>query len=168
MVRVPEVFVGGSFWSSCSAEWKNSYVKVEQRYTGSGRILTGEPRFFLKELITQAGGLDTGLLWGEDLALYGKLRKRNVKESSCQSVLYHYEPASVTSLLVKNLRYGKSMPTFATRSGDQVFSPLARHSSLVLVEILRELGDKPAIVMGCTLLLGLKMCAIMIGLMTSG
>jgi glycosyltransferase involved in cell wall biosynthesis len=166
MVRVPEVFVGESFWGSCSAEWKNFYVKVEQRYAASANILTGEPRFFLTELIARVGMLDAALLWGEDFALYGKLKERRVKEVSCRSILYHCEPASVANLLVKNLRYGRSMPTFVTRSRNQVFSPLARHSLLVLVEIFKELGEKPAIVFGCTLLLGLKAYAMMIGLLT--
>jgi glycosyltransferase involved in cell wall biosynthesis len=166
MVRVPEVFIGEGFWSSCSAEWKNCYVKVEQKYSGSRNILTGEPRFFLKELITQAGMLDPALLWGEDFVFYGKLKERKVKEVTCKSILYHYEPASVKSLILKNLRYGKSMPTFVVRSKNRIFSPLVRHSLLVLMEILRESSRKPDIILGCTFLLGLKAYAMMLGLLT--
>jgi glycosyltransferase involved in cell wall biosynthesis len=166
MVRVPEVFVGANYWGSCSAEWKNSYVRVEQRYSKRTNIMIGEPRFFLKELITKVGMLDPALVWGEDLALYTKLKERKIKEIACTSILYHHEPASLKSLVMKNLRYGKSIPAFVTRSKDRILSPLAKHSLLVFKEISKESGRKPATALGCTVLLGLKAYAMMIGLLT--
>jgi glycosyltransferase involved in cell wall biosynthesis len=65
MVRVPELFIGEGFWGSCSAEWKNYYLKVEKRFGARGNILSGEPRFFSKELLIRVGMFDAGLLWGK-------------------------------------------------------------------------------------------------------
>jgi glycosyltransferase involved in cell wall biosynthesis len=167
MVRVPEFFIGEGFWSSCSAEWKNYYVKVEQRFGFRGNILSGEPRFFAKELIVRVGMFNAALLWGEDYELYQRLKKKNVKEVSCQSILCHCEPVSVKEILTKNLRYGESMPTFAQRSKRQVFSRLVRHSLLTWAGIASELTEKPSIVFGCTMLLCLKTLSMMAGLLAS-
>jgi glycosyltransferase involved in cell wall biosynthesis len=167
MVMVPELFVGEGFWGSCSAEWKNYYGKVEQRYGARGNILSGEPRFFAKEQIVHAGMYDAALVWGEDYDLYQRLKEMNVKEVSCQSILYHYEPASVKIIMTKNLRYGESMPTFIHRSKKQVFSRLIRHSFLTWKGIFAQVGERPGVTLGCTLLLGLKALAMMAGIIVS-
>lgn len=167
MVRVPELFVGEGFWGSCSAEWKNHYGKVEQRYAAWENILSGEPRFFSKEQIVRVGMFDAALLWGEDYDLYQRLKKMNVKEVSCQSVLCHYEPVSVREIMTKNLHYGESMPTFIRRSKKQVYSRLIRHSLLTWIGILDELSERPCMTLGCTFLLGLKAFAMMAGLLAS-
>lgn len=167
MVRVPEFFVGEGFWSSCSAEWKNYYGKVEQRYGAQGNILSGEPRFFVKEQVVHAEMFDAALLWGEDYDLYQRLKEMDVKEVSCQSMLYHYEPASVKGIMTKNLRYGESMPTFIHHSKKQVFSRVIRHSLLTWGWIFAELCDRPGITLGCTFLLGMKAFAMMVGLLAS-
>lgn len=165
MVRVPEIFVGDGFWGSCSAEWKNCGGKVEQKYGASGRSLTGEPRFFVKESITRVGLLDPALLWGEDYDLYQRLRKMEVTETRCASELYHYESASIKVVLFKNLRYGKSIPTFIHGSKERVLSPIFRHGLLTLREVLKDLNKKPGMVLGCAFLLGLKAYVLMIGFM---
>lgn len=164
MVRVPELFVGEGFWGSCSAAWKNYYGKVEQRYGARGDILSGEPRFFAKKQIVRVGMFDAALLWGEDYELYQRLKEMNVKEVSCQSMLYHYEPVSVKEIMTKNLRYGESMPTFIHRSKTQVFSRVIRHSLLTWGGILAEISERPGIALGCTFLLGLKAFAMIAGL----
>ena len=166
MVRIPEVFIGRGFWSSCSAIWKNYYEKVEQLYEASGNIIHGEPRFFIKEQMTRVGMLDAALLWGEDYDLHDKLKKENVKEASCKSKLYHYELPSIRKILIKNLRYGKSMPIFIQQTKKQIFPLMLRHSLLTLREIFRDFKHSPAIIVGCMFLLCLKACSMMIGLLT--
>jgi glycosyltransferase involved in cell wall biosynthesis len=167
MVRVPELFVGDGFWGSCSAEWKNYFVKVEQRYGAKGKILIGEPRFFSRELLVRAGMFNAALLWGEDYDLYQRLRETKTKEVSCRSLLYHFEPDSLRGIVTKNLRYGESMPAFAYRSRRQPYSRLLRHSLLTWGGTLADLSDRPCIALGCTLLLGLKSFAIVAGLVRS-
>ncbi|HVP16422.1 MAG TPA: glycosyltransferase family 2 protein [candidate division Zixibacteria bacterium] len=167
MVRVPELFIGEGFWGSCSAEWKNYYGKVERRYRAHGKILSGEPRFFVKEQLIRVGMFDASLLWGEDYDLYQRLKERNVKEVSCQSILYHIEPASVKRIVTRNLRYGESMPTFMHHSDKQVFSRVVRHSLLAWGESLSELPEKPDIAFGCTVLLGMKAFAMIAGLLAN-
>ena len=167
MVKVPELFVGDGFWGTCSAEWKNYYGKVEQRYGARGNILSGEPRFFAKEKIVRAGMLDVALLWGEDYDLCQRLEEMGIKEVSCQSLLYHFEPVSVKDILTKNLRYGGSLPAFVHRSKRQVYSRLIRHSLLTWGGTFAELSGRPSITLGCTFLLGLKAFAMMAGLLAS-
>jgi GT2 family glycosyltransferase len=166
MVRIPEIFIGKDFWSTCSAVWKNYYWKVEQKYGTGGNVLSGEPRFFLKEQIALVGMLDPALRWGEDYNLHRKLIKIGVKEALCKSALYHYEPSSIRKILVKNIRYGSSMPDFMKSSENQVYSSVVRHSLLTLTEVFSDLKEKPAMIVGCTFLLGLKTLATAIGFVT--
>ena len=167
MVRVPELFIGEGFWGSCSAEWKNYYVKVEQRFGADGNILSGDPRFFSKEVLVRVGMFNSSLLWGEDYDLYERLRKMNVKEAYCQSTVCHCEPASVEGIMTRNVRYGESMPTFMHHSKKQIFQRVMRHSLLTWGEILSELGENPGIVFGCTILLGIKASAMIAGLLAN-
>ncbi len=166
MVRIPEIFVGRDFWSTCSAVWKNYYWKVEQKYGTGGYVLSGEPRFFLKEQIVLAGMLDPALRWGEDYNLYEKLKKIGVKEALCKSGLCHYEPSSFRKIVIKNLRYGSSMPILAQRSDSQVYPAVVRHSLLALKELFSELKEKPATTVGCVFLLGLRTMAMLIGFLS--
>lgn len=166
MVRVPEVFVGEGFWSSCSAEWKNSYERVEQKYGATRNILAGEPRFYLKEQIIRAGMYDDGLVWGEDYDLYKRMRKMGVKEALCNSKLYHYEPASLREILFKLFRYGSSMPVYTRRTGQRVLRPMIAHSLLTLKELRKQHRKYPTIFVGCSVLLFLKICFMAFGLVT--
>ncbi|MDH5788304.1 MAG: glycosyltransferase, partial [Candidatus Bathyarchaeota archaeon] len=58
MARIPEIFTGKGFWSSCSAVWKNYYIDIEKLNTIVDDITLGEPRFFLREHVTRVGMLD--------------------------------------------------------------------------------------------------------------
>lgn len=163
MVRVPEVFIGKSFWSRCSAVWKNYYETVEQLYGAGGNIIHGEPRFFIKEQITRVGMLNAVLFWGEDHDLYEKLKKADVKEASCKSKLYHYELTSIRKIMIKNLHYGKSIPLFIQQTKKQVFPLLLRHALLTFREVFRNFKKSPAIIVGCATLLCLKAYSMVIG-----
>lgn len=165
MVMIPEVFIGKSFWSFCSAVWKNYYGQVEQLYGVSENIVHGKPRFFIKEQITRVGMLDASLLWGEDYDLYEKLKKANIKEASCKSKLYHYELTSIRKIMIKNLRYGKSTPIFIQQTKKQIFPLLLRHALLTFKEVFRNFKKSPAIIVGCTILLCLKTYSMSIGLL---
>lgn len=163
MARIPEIFVGKGFWSSCSATWKNYYEEIEQKYGTRINLFHGEPRFFVKELILRAGMFDTALLWGEDYDLYEKLKKMNVKETLCKSEIYHYENESLRKLLLKNLRYGRSMPVFLHQTKKRIFPSMFRHALLTLIEILKN-SKSPAMICGCAFLLYLRGCSMLIGL----
>jgi len=166
MVMIPEVFIGKSFWSFCSAVWKNYYDKVDQSYGVSENIVHGKPRFFIKEQITRVGMLDTALLWGEDYDLCEKLKKANIKEASCKSKLYHYELTSIRKIMIKNLRYGKSTPIFIQQTKKQIFPLLLRHALLTFRKVSRNFKKSPAIIVGCAVLLCLKTYSMTIGLLT--
>jgi glycosyltransferase involved in cell wall biosynthesis len=107
MVRIPEVFVGTSYWGICSAAWKNYYENVEFLYRHGEGLMHGEPRFFVKSRLQDIGAFDATLVWGEDYDLLERLRRARVKEAFCNSVLYHRESTSLKQILLKNLRYGK-------------------------------------------------------------
>lgn len=164
MLRVPEVFVGEGFWGSCSAEWKNSYEKVEQEYGATREILTGEPRFYVKEQIVRAGMYNDNLVWGEDYDLYRRMRKMDAKEASCMSKLYHYEPARLSEILFKLFRYGNSIPVYTRSTGQRVLRPMISHSLLTLKDLLKRHREYPAIVAGCAVLFCLKTCFMAFGL----
>jgi glycosyltransferase involved in cell wall biosynthesis len=172
IVGVPEIFLGMAFWASCSAAWKNHYSKIGQESPGQKILSSGEPRFFAKERLTQVGMSDSTLLWGEDQDLHERLRSIGIKETVCVSKLYHYEPNSIRGMIVKNLRYGKSLPTFMQRSEkkrarSEVLAPFLMHSLLTLKSILGDTDEKPVVVVGSTLLLGLKTFAMSVGLLTA-
>lgn len=165
MVKIPEVFVGKGFWSCCSAVWKNSYGKVERAYWHRQNIARGEPRFFVKEHIIRAGMFNDKLLWGEDYDLYERMNKMKIKEATCESKLYHLEPASIGKILLKLLRYGKSLQDFRQDSGNRLFILLLNHSLLTLMIVAKDYKKSPAIIVGCAILLFLKTYYLMIGLL---
>jgi len=164
MIRIPEVFIGKNFWNSCSAIWKNCYQKVEQCRT-SENVIRGEPRFFVKSQIIRAGMLNVTLLWGENYDLYNKLEKMDIRETSCKSKLCHYEPTSVRKILVKNLRYGKSMPIFVRYTRKQIFKLMFKHSLLTFSEVFKNFKKSPATIWGCSVLLCLKTYSMVFGLL---
>lgn len=164
MVIVPEIFVGEGFWGSCSAEWKNTYEKVGQKYGTTINTLASEPRFFLREQIVRMGMYNDRLVWGEDYDLYTRMRKMNVKETSCSSKIYHCERVSLREILLKILRYGNSMPAYTSVAEQRILLPLIGHSVLTFKELMKERREAPAIVPGCAILLGLKAYFFALGL----
>jgi glycosyltransferase involved in cell wall biosynthesis len=163
MVRIPEIFVGKSFWSSCLALWKNYYERVEQSYEASEKVIRGEPRFFLREHISRAGLMDGTLLWGENYDLYQRLRKMGVEEALCESSLYHYELGSLRKIVSKNLQYGRSMPIFMKQTKKQIIPILVKQALLTFREVLRSLKP-PKMILGCTILLLFRTYSAVIGL----
>jgi glycosyltransferase involved in cell wall biosynthesis len=165
MVIIPEVFIGKSFWGLCSAVWKNYHKFYEHESNGKHKI-RGEPRFFVKQEVIRAGMLNSNLLWGEDLALHIKLRELNVKAEVCKkSKLYHYEPSSLKEMIIKNLRYGRSMSMFMQQTGKQIFPVMFRSALLTLREVFQKFKSSPLIIVGCVLLLCLKAYTLIIGLL---
>jgi len=165
MVVIPEVFIGKGFWSSCSAAWKNCFEEVARLYGDRRDIIHNEPRFFIKEEITHVGMLDNSLLWGEDYDLYRKLKKANVREAECISKIYHYELTSIRDALIKNLRYGKSMPFFVQQTKQQIFPAIPEHALLTFQRVLKNSRNSPPIVIGCAVLLCVKSYSMVIGLL---
>jgi GT2 family glycosyltransferase len=166
MVKIPEVFIGKGFWSRCSAVWKNCYEKVEQSGEHDENAIRGEPRFFDKKPLMNAGMLDITLLWGENYDVYEKLRKKGVREVTCKSRLYHYEPTSLREILIKDLRYGKSVPTFVRQTNRQVFPTLIKQSFSAFKEVLKNFRSSPATIVGCEFLLSLKAYSTVLGLLS--
>jgi glycosyltransferase involved in cell wall biosynthesis len=165
MVIIPEVFIGKDFWSFCSAVWKNYYEEVGRLYGDRKDIIHNEPRFFIKEKITHVGMLDNSLLWGEDYNLHEKLKRANVREAECKSKIYHQELTSIKDTLIKNLRYGKSMPVFLQQTKKQIFPLMFGHTLLTFREVFKNFKNSPSVVVGCAVLLYTKLCSIMIGLL---
>lgn len=165
MVVIPEVFIGKGFWSSCSAAWKNCFEEVARLYGDRRDIIHNEPRFFIKEEITHVGMLDNSLLWGEDYDLYRKLKKANVREAECKSKIYHYELTSIRDALIKNLRYGKSMPVFVQQTKQQIFPAIPEYALLTFQKVLKNSRNSPSVVIGCAVLLCVKSYSMVIGLL---
>ena len=163
MVRIPETFIGKGFWGYCSAVWKNYYQKAEQLYGATKNILSGEPRFFVREQINRVGMFDITLIWGEDYDLHERLKAVNAKEAMCASSVYHYELASLRGILAKNLHYGRYMPAFIRQAPKHILSLMVRHALLTLREVSRDFRKSPATIVGCVVLLCLKAYTIIIG-----
>jgi glycosyltransferase involved in cell wall biosynthesis len=170
MVVIPEVYVGEGFWSSCSALWKNCYEEVSQQFWDRRDIMYHTlPRFFVREEIARAGMLDNSLHWGEDYDLYTKLVKINVREAESKSKIYHQELTSIRDTMIKNLRYGKSMPVFlqqtSARARQQIFPSMFEHALLTFPQVFKNSNNSPSLVVGCAVLLGIKSYSTMIGLL---
>ena len=105
------------------------------------------------------------LLWGEDYDLYKRMNKMRIKEATCESELYHFEPTSIGKILSKLFRYGKSLQDFRQDSGRRLFLLLLNHSSLTLTMVARDYRKSPATIMGCVILLFLKTYYLTIGLL---
>jgi len=161
MIKIPEVFIGRNFWGSCSATWKNCYQNTEQ--SKSERIINGEPRFFTKTDLVQAGAFDDNLLWGEDYDLYKRMIKLNIKGIQCKSKIYHLEPKSISVIFFKMQRYGEFMPIFTRRTQERIFPSLISRSLSTLKKIVIQHKKHPAVIMGCTLLLFLKTYSLTTG-----
>jgi len=162
MIRIPEVFIAKGFWSVCSAVWKNRYDKVELLYGKRFSLIHGKPRFFVKQQIEDIGMFDTLLVWGEDYDLYERLKSKNIREALCVSVLYHRENGSLRQFLLKNLRYGQSVPVFVLQTERQVFPLMLHHALLTFTQILKE-PQRPRVIVGCALLLWIKSHSMIIG-----
>jgi glycosyltransferase involved in cell wall biosynthesis len=164
MVRIPEVFVGKGYWSVCSAVWKNRYEAVEHVHKRRQDLMHGEPRFFVKRPLQEFGAFDAMLVWGEDYELYERLKGANIREGFCTSVLYHQEAASLKQIFLKNLHYGKSMPTFVKQTKRLLFSSMLSHALLVFAEIVKE-PPRLDLVLGCFLLFSVKSGSMLIGVL---
>jgi glycosyltransferase involved in cell wall biosynthesis len=165
MVTIPEIFIGKSFWSFCSAAWKNCHEEVD-RLSGDRRdMINSKPRFFVKDEITHVGMLDNSMLWGEDYYLYRKLKKANVREAECKSKIYHHELTSIRDILLKNLRYGKSMPVFLQQTKKQIFPLMFEHALLTFRKVFKNFRNSPSVIFGCAVLLCIKLYSTLMGLL---
>lgn len=164
MVRIREVFIGKAFWGRCSATWKNCYQRVEQKYQGRTNVFVGEPRFFVRERLLQVGMLNTALTWGEDYDLYERLKNAKVKETRCESCIYHLESDTLRSIVIKSLRYAGSMPAFVSETNKHIFTGMLTHALLTLREVIKDSARSPAMIFGCLTLLSLKACTMLVAL----
>jgi len=165
MVIIPEVFIGKGFWSSCSAAWKNCYEEVARLYRDRRDIIHNIPRFFIREEITRVGMLDNSLHWGEDYDLYRKLKKVNVREAESKSKIYHHELTSIRDTIIKNFRYGKSMPVFLQQTRQQIFPSMFEQALLTFRKVFKNSKNSPSVIIGCAVLLCIKSYSTMIGLL---
>jgi hypothetical protein len=108
---------------------------------------------------------DNSLHWGEDYDLYRKLKNVNVREAECRSNIYHHELVSIRDILIKNLRYGQSMPVFMEQTKKQIFPLMSEHALLTFLNVLKNFKNSPSAVVGCAVLICIKSYSMAIGLL---
>lgn len=154
MIIIPELFVGDNFWGSCLALWKSQH-----RYSDI-------PRFFLKSLVSSVGFLSHDLVFGEDLELYGRLKKSGTRERRCKSRISHFEYLSIRDFVAKELMYSKSFHRLSNRIDTPILSETIVDAFLTFWNVLKSVKRTRLLALGCFLLLLIKTYAWAIGILT--
>jgi len=145
MVKIPIVFVGSTFWSRCSAFWKNTHYRVCKKTLGN------VPRFFCRRLLGERP-FDEELPCKEDWDLYERMRRRGVSEAYSRAAMYHLEPKTLGEMTAKNLRYSKALLDLSRR-GRGPLATIFRQFLRTSVEALRRPPKNPLILAGCLILI---------------
>ncbi len=98
-VKIPEVYIGGDFWSICSALWKNTVVEAHGRKGGI-------PRFYKRNLLNERFRFRDGLGYWEDEELYTRLGKEGMTTVWCGGLVIHFEKGGLKDIIGKYLGYG--------------------------------------------------------------
>lgn len=114
VVKIPETFMGLSYWGKCVALLKNvNFDLGMKRECGEGFY----PRFWRRQRIAEIGGFDERLSWGEDKESYLRARKRGLVSGWSRSRIVHVDLDSLGALARKRLRYAEGIRTYRrTRS----------------------------------------------------
>lgn len=157
-VKIPECFVGLSFWSRCSALWKNSVVNA---WGPRGGI----PRFYRRDALRQSAAFSEELGVWEDLELHQRLKAQGVKDAWCKSRVIHYEMDSLPKVIRKYMSYGGAIATF---KGGPIRAPHVSSLRLTLSTLL-HLFKKPSstvgTLLGCVVLVGVKSLSVALGVL---
>jgi hypothetical protein len=83
------------------------------------------------------------------------LKKLGLNEAYCNSYMLHSEPSSIRTIIQKELRYSKFLPsvTIGMNKGHAVAT---RDLLPVFMMVLRKLRTSPHLVVGCLFLLFVK------------
>jgi glycosyltransferase involved in cell wall biosynthesis len=103
-VIIPEISVGGGYWSACKALERSCYV---------GDDTLEAPRFIDRRLFEDLSGFDERLWAGEDWDLTARIRERGDQIGRIQTALIHDEgKLSLVGAMRTKYYYGKSMPLY--------------------------------------------------------
>jgi glycosyltransferase involved in cell wall biosynthesis len=158
MVKIPLRFVGRDIWSSSSAFWRNCHYNLSKRKSGNF------PRFFRRKHLGQVA-YDENLVWGEDLALYMRLKSSGIKEAYCKSFMLHLEPDSLKQMIIKHMNYAEGMTSFSKRIDRSTYLNLSRNALSALLEAFRTPPNPSYILATCLVFLFFKTQAMAVGLL---
>ena len=145
MVKIPIVFVGSTFWSRCSAFWKNTHYKVCKKTTGN------IPRFFPRRLLGEKP-FNEKLPCKEDWELYERMRSKGVSEAYSKAKMYHLEPKTLKEMTIKNIKYSKSL-TKLSKHIKNPYKTIIKQSFMTLIQAVKNPPTNPLTLIGCLILL---------------
>jgi len=158
-VKIPELFVGTSFWGKCSELWKNAMVRAWGQNPGI-------PRFFRREVLTMTSGFSGKMRFWEDLEFYHRVRQSGIRVEVCKARVIHYEWLSIRDLVRKYLLYGMSISVLDSASSTKAFY---HHTITLTIKSIPQLMSSPGrssmIFLGCLLQLLVKSLSALVGLL---
>jgi glycosyltransferase involved in cell wall biosynthesis len=126
-VAVPETSFGAGFWSACKAFERSFYEHDE---------VTSAARFFRRALALRVGGYDESLTGPEDWDLSIRVTGSMPIAFASARISHDEGTQSLAGLCSKKYYYGRSMPAFVRKHGDEALKRLSPFRS----SLLRGLG----------------------------
>lgn len=157
-LKIPEVFVGGDFWGTCSALWKNTMVEA---WGNEGGI----PRFYRRRLLTEKARFRNGSVFWEDQELYNSLRRGVIKTAWCEGLIIHLEVGDLKEAVRKYLHYGKSSLALPKDASKANFSRTARLTMKTLAFLLCRPSSPLRIYLGTFMITAIKALSFSMGLL---
>ena len=155
-VKIPEVFVGLSFWGKCSALWKNRMVRA-WGFNG------GIPRFYKRNILLRYSAFQGNLRLWEDLELYQRLKRFGLRETWCRKHIIHYEIGSLQDITRKYLTYGRSIAAFKSARVKVPYNITLKLAIPTVVQLLKDPGKAINVFLGCLFLLIVKSFSLLLG-----
>jgi len=165
-VRIPIFFIGGSFFGNSSAFWKNelSAVDREMRRDSASDTVT---RFLKRKHVAAAGFFDERLNIGEDVRFKQTLASMGLIGVRSKSCLYHLEPSHLRDFVRKNLGYSEFMFSDHRPSEESLTREILRMAIRTLWKSKIGFYRQPLLLVGCSLLLGVKGFLLLIARVTT-
>ena len=154
MVKIPIVFVGSTFWSRCSAFWKNTHYRVCKKTTGN------IPRFFPRKLLGEKP-FNEKLPCKEDWELYERMRRKGVPEAYTKTKMYHLEPKTLKEMTTKNIKYSKAL-TNLSKHVKNPYRTIIKQSLMTLIQAIKEPPRNPLTLAGCLILVTINTYLILL------
>jgi glycosyltransferase involved in cell wall biosynthesis len=156
-VKIPEVFVGATFWGRCSALWKNAMAKAMGPRGGI-------PRFYKRGVLPKSSVRNGGLRFWDDLELYQRVKGVTLrKEAWSNARVFHHEAFSLREIATKYLSYGRSAAGFRSSSLRAPYESTIRLGFSTALHLLQNPGRSPITFLGCHVQLLVKTLSATIG-----